>query len=201
MQPTEEQVQRMAALYDGLDRAYGQYTTNSTPNPETGKLEGQALTVKDMVTPELWHAHLSGEQSLGIVPIDDNGMVSFAVIDIDDYGFSLETIKQVVRDYQLPMLCLHSKSGGFHLTAFFKEKVPAKFAKKQVSCVLKLLGSPKADLFPRQVKLANENDVGNWINMPYFGDTRKLVSGKSLDAFLDMAEAMQATQKEWAALG
>jgi len=191
------QAKRLAALYDGLPRAYGRYDTNKEPNPDTGKLEGKALTVREPVTPELWELHVEGVQSIGIVPIDDNGMCSFGAVDIDDYDVDLSSLVKTLGQHGIPMLPLASKSGGWHVTVFFKNKVPAKWLRNQLQAVHKILGAPKSDIFPVQTKLANTNDVGNWINMPYFGDTRKLNGDTKLSMFLDIAENMATTREEW----
>jgi len=200
MSITESQVERFAALYAGLNRAYGRYDTNQHPNPETGKLEGKALTVKKPVTLELYENHLNGKSSIGIIPIDDDGMTQYAVLDIDDYNLKPSFVRDVIQHHGIPMLILMSKSDGVHLTAYFKERVPAKWARQILDAVHKLLGKPKSDLFPRQARLANPEDVGNWINLPYFGDTRRMWGDKTLEQFLTAAEASRRTKAEWDAL-
>src|SRR5210317_216277 len=91
-------------LFHGLNRAYGIYEVNETT--AKGKRVGKARTTVGEVTTELWQQHLDGEQSLGIVPINDDNECNFAAIDIDvkffesDYMDLLGNIKQL----QLPLV-------------------------------------------------------------------------------------------------
>jgi hypothetical protein len=58
------------------------------------------------------------------------------------------------------------------------------------------LGYGSSEIFPKQTSRASKEDVGNWINLPYFGDSRKCVminkQGNpvelTLEQFLDVAE-------------
>lgn len=162
-------------LFVGRDDAYGRYKIgpSATPN-ERGKLEGQAYTKRDVVTEELYASHLAGEESLGIVPIRIDGTTMWFAIDVDTYdNDSLHRgLLQKIKDNSLPLVMTKSKSGGAHLWCFLTEPMLAKQAIEVASQYLKILGLPKdTEIFPKQTEVDKEN-VGNWINLPYFGDTR-----------------------------
>lgn len=182
------------ALFDGLDRAYGAYKINGKVS-EKGKVGGQAITYKDDVTEELWAKHLSGESSIGIVPIKDSATVVFAGIDIDSYiDFDLKELERRVKALSLPLVLTRSKSGGAHLWLFLTYEAEASYIRELLSTWAVALGFPGVEVFPKQDRLANDNDVGNWINMPYFDakDTTRygIVNGKKLSAekWLNYAE-------------
>lgn len=182
------------ALFDGLGRAYGAYKINGEVSNK-GKVGGQAITYKDDITEELWNKHLSGESSIGIVPIKDNATVKFAAIDIDNYiDFDLKELESRVKALSLPLILTRSKSGGAHLWLFLKHEAEASYIRELLSTWAVALGFPGVEVFPKQDRLANENDVGNWINIPYFNEKNSerygIVNGKKLSAekFLDYAE-------------
>jgi len=182
------------ALFDGLDRAYGAYKINGEVSAK-GKVGGQAVTYKSEVTEELWDNHLAGKSSVGIVPIKDTATVKFAAIDIDTYiDFDLSELEQRVKSLSLPLILTRSKSGGAHLWLFLKVEAEAQYIRELMSTWAVALGFPGVEVFPKQDKLAGENDVGNWINMPYFNSKKSerygILNGKKLTAkkFLDYAE-------------
>ena len=111
-------VHRFRALFAGLDRAYGTYRLTGQVT-EGGKREGVATTERGPVTQNLWEAHLSGTQGLGIIPIQDGDTCTFGAIDVDiyctlDHGAVAATVAQ--RGWPLVTCC--SKSGGLHLFLF-----------------------------------------------------------------------------------
>lgn len=182
------------ALFDGLDRAYGAYKISGEVS-KVGKVQGQAITYKDVVTEELWKNHLEGKSSVGIVPIRDNATVKFAGIDIDTYiDFDLNELEERVKALSLPLLLTRSKSGGAHLWLFLKYEAEAQYIRELLSTWAVALGFPGVEVFPKQDKLAGEHDVGNWINMPYFNEKKSdrygIVNGKklSVDKWLKYAE-------------
>ena len=56
------------------------------------------------------------------------------------------------------------------------------------------LGYSKAEVFPKQEKLANDKDTGSWLNLPYFGDSRWAFldngDGATLEEFLELYDNM-----------
>ena len=59
---------RFAAIFEGLELAYGTYRIDRKQN--NGKNTGKATVVKAPRTDEMWENHLSGKgDALGIIPI------------------------------------------------------------------------------------------------------------------------------------
>lgn len=180
--------------FSGLERAHGQYTvTGLSAEGDKGKMTGSRGTHPDEpVTLELWEGHLAGRMGLGIIPIRDDATVRFAAADIDEYKvkciecngakdgceacehrgwnyLDLVALQAKIVKLDLPLLVTRTKSGGAHLYIFFREPVKADLARAKLAEWVVALGYPGIEIFPKQSKLANENDVGNWINMPYAG--------------------------------
>lgn len=179
-----------------MGRAYGTYTL-SGETTEKGKAKGRAVTLQEQVTEQLWEGHLSGKQGIGIVPIRDNNTAVFGVIDVDVYDLDLVELQGKVTRHNLPLVLLRSKSGGAHLYLFLSEPMLAVELRKVLAEWSTALGYPGIEIFPKQDTLAGPEDVGNWINMPYFDHSRTtryaLVDGKSVTAetFLDHADNMK----------
>lgn len=154
-------------LYRGLDRAHGRYKLTGSFD-EKGKASGRAETVKAEYNVRLWLSHFDGTQGLGVIPIDDEGESWWGTIDIDTYPLDHFKLEDDIRRLNLPLIVIKSKSGGAHCTVFFKEAVPAKLVRNKLYEFSIALGYPGVEIFPKQIMLANKNDVGNWLNMPYF---------------------------------
>jgi hypothetical protein len=159
------------------------------------------------VNTALWEGHLSGKKGIGIIPIRDDSTCFFGAIDVDIYeGF--DTVKFItdIHAKKLPLVPCRSKSGGLHLYMFFKEPVAAGTLRDRLATIAAYLGHAKAEVFPKQKEvIAERNDFGNWINMPYFDAevTDRYAYGQgaerlSLEQFLDAADkvAMSATDLE-----
>ncbi len=193
---------RVASLFSGLSRAHGVY---QLLNRRAGgkKVQGKALTVRGEVTLELWSKHLHGTQGLGIVPIRDDSTCVFGAIDIDRYDLRLDEVEAQCAKLNLPLLPTRTKSGGVHLYAFASEPVPAALMKSRLEEWSVALGYGGAEVFPKQNALASDNDVGNWINMPYFnalaGATERYAVFKgeqlTLEQFIARAEALRVTEE------
>lgn len=186
--------ERFAALFRGLDRAYGVYEIKK--NGLAGeKVKGQAKTLQKEVTLELYQRHLEGKSSLGIIPIRDDSTCLFGAIDVDIYkNFDIKEFSKKVYISGLPFIPCRTKSGGVHLYLFLEKPVKASVLKSwlvNASIALDLDGS---EIFPKQKKLADPTALGSWINLPYFNakntDRFAIINGKQLDfkAFLDYAE-------------
>jgi len=188
-------------LFQGLDRAYGFFTTG-VPNPKKGgKLEGKASTVVGPVVPSLWAQHLSGQQGLGIIPIRDDATCLFGAIDIDIYD-GLDLIELEKKISVLPLVLARTKSGGAHLYMFLEDALPAEYVRGKLIDWAIQLGFPGIEIYPKQSKLANTKDVGSWINMPYFnmheGNRYAIKDGKALTAqeFITYAHEKKATKAQ-----
>lgn len=187
--------ERFYERFTGLRRAHGQYRLNGQVSGK-GKKEGHAFTVREGLSVEHWKQHLSGELGIGVVPIRDDNTCRFGALDIDEYTGDLEQLAEQVNQLDLPLVLCRSKSGGPHLYLFLNEDVSAEIVRGKLMEWAVALGYSGVEVFPKQVSLAGENDVGNWINMPYFGggETERyaIVNGKHLspEQFLDLTDML-----------
>lgn len=178
--------------FTGLPRAHGVY--NVKARSASGKMEGSARTDHTGATVDDWLAHLEGRSGIGIVPIRDDGTVRWGALDIDDYHLDLKKLEVSIREAKLPLVLCRTKSGGAHLYLFLKDDASAETVRERLLEWGVALGYPNVEVFPKQTRLAGPRDVGNWINMPYFGKTRlALHLGKEIKdpaAFLALAGKM-----------
>lgn len=199
-------IERFKKLFEGYEKAY---TTVTNFREKTGidKIEASLVSRKGILLDSEISMHLfENVQSIGIIPLKNNNTVKFAVIDLDIYGFKekddIYEIEKKVNKLELPLLVCQSKSKGVHLYLFLKEELDASYITNKMKIWAGLLGYEKAEIFPKQVKRASENDIGNAINLPYFNSentTRFCVNnGKklSLTEFLDLAELSRRTEKD-----
>ena len=183
---------RFMKRFQGLTRAYGVYALTGKRSAR-GKVEGKAKTVKRPLTERIYDDHLAGRISLGVVPINDEGLTLFGAIDVDVYDLNHIEFEAKVREKEIPLILCRTKSGGAHLYYFLKELAPAKAVRERLKKYAIALGYPQAEVFPKQDRIEKEDDVGSWINLPYFGESRKAIhEGRELTAeeFLDRADFM-----------
>lgn len=189
--------ERIMALYAGLPRAYGIYKIEETE--KRGKKKGKAQTLQRDVTQELWASHLAGEIQIGIVPIRDDATCMFGAIDIDDYKTDHVALEQKIDRLKLPLTVIKSKSGGAHLYLFLSAPADAVDVRERLCDWAASLGYSGVEIFPKQNRLMNASDTGNWINMPYSGgdasDRHAIHKGVAvgLDAFLSLSEKRKTT--------
>ena len=173
-------------LFEGLPRAHGTYEIKG--ERADGKKQGKATTVREDVTLEKWQAHLDGKTGIGIIPINDDSSCKFGAIDVDQYdGLDIKVINDKIKQYKLPLFPCMSKSGGVHLYIFTSEWVPADVMQNKLRDIAAALGFGGSEIFPKQAYiLADRGDVGQWINMPYFGNER-ICNGLSAKKFTEAA--------------
>ena len=161
-------MERFKVIFEGLDVAYGQHQPSGSR--ADGKQDGKSYIVKQVVTEDLWKAHLNGVgPSLGIIPIRADNTVSWCCIDIDTYPIDYKKIINKIRNLQLPLVPCRSKSGGMHLFMFFKNPVSARLAREKLREVASGLGHSSVEVFPKQSTiLIEKGDLGNFINLPYY---------------------------------
>lgn len=193
-------------LFQGLERAHGEFRLTGRTSA-AGKKEGKAQTVSEPVTEELWQQHLDGEVGLGVVPVTDEATCCWGAIDVDVYeDLDLAHVERQVNALGLPLVVVRSKSGGAHLYAFFKEFGSAATMRSKLMEMAVALGYSGVEVFPKQARLASCNDVGNWINMPYFkGDLTDRYAVQNGDfitpqEFVALAYERAVTEDELAAL-
>lgn len=185
-------LERFARLFSGYENVYGQYSVDNAIVTDKGKLDGSAWTNRG--SPE-WKKHLEGKLGLGIIPLKIDNTVLFGAIDVDIYkGLDHVQIERKINSLGLPLVVCRSKSGGAHLYVFFKEPAKASNVIAQLNEWASVLGFGGSEIFPKQKERLSPNDIGNWINLPYFGgnlsprfaygDGKKL----TLEEFVDFAE-------------
>jgi len=159
-------------LFEGYQQSYGTYGAELEDNG-SGKLKGQAHTIKDEITVELWIKHLAGRQGLGVIPIREDSKVKFAAIDIDEYPLDLMKLNENIQRHKMPLVLCRTKSGGAHLFLFLDLPTEAKPVQKKMREMAATLGYGNAEIFPKQTKIMiSRGDMGSWINMPYFNSAQ-----------------------------
>lgn len=198
LEPT--QVRRFAALFHGYQRAYGNSTVARVD--ESGKHVGKNATIHKEVVPLLYERHLLGQgPTLGIIPLMEDDTCCFGAIDYDNRAADHAKAETAVHDNSLPLIVCRSKSGGIHFYCFLSEPVSGRTLRAKLSEWAAILGmSPKTEIFPKQVGRANADDVGTYINLPYYAGTEAteryaVINGQpaTLDQFLEYAESHKAT--------
>lgn len=198
-------------LFSGLERSSGRYVipAGAQAGPE-GKLHDKkwAWTTQDPVTTAVWEQHLKGELGVGIVPICDDATVKFGAIDVDVYPLDLKALVQEVKRLNLPLVPCRTKSGGAHLYLFLKEPASAELVRGKLMEWAVALGYPGVEVFPKQTRLASENDLGSWINIPYQAGARSMryalnlkdASALSPEEFIKIADKTALTEAALSAL-
>lgn len=184
-----ELVERFANLFVGGQLGYGLWDRQKG-----------ARTVHEPPSISNYEAHLNGEIGLGLVPVQENGTCRFAAIDIDVDTIDHAQLFESVSKRHLPLAVCRSKSGGAHLYAFMDQGFPAPVVRDVLRKWATLLGHPRAEIFPKQDLIGRDN-VGSWINLPYFagnGGTRYAVGPNgslSLEEFLDVVPGFDPNVK------
>ena len=188
---------KLFEIFPGLHRAYGHFFITERKGP---KLDGYGKTIREKYDESLWVKHLSGKIGLGVIPINEDNKCKWGCLDVDDYSVNIEKIsKQFVKKN---LIVCRSKSGGAHIFIFTKKFVSAKSMIDKLKAIAKAFGFVKYDLRPQQTQLLNEDDVGSWLNMPYFNgeetDRYALYDGKalSLEHFLQWVDKFAVNSLE-----
>ena len=138
--------EQLLKIFEGNSELY--LTTSPTGGvDERGKVEVECLTVHEPITLKLWKDHLDGKQRIGIKPEKDD-LCKWGCIDIDPQSYkdySQKKVIDILRDNQLPLIPVRSKSGGLHLFLFLNDWSPVKDV---LNCSF-VIGSAKPDLDPR----------------------------------------------------
>lgn len=194
--------QRLFELFKGRTDYHGKYVVLDEVS-SSGKRKGVPKTVPEPVNVDRWIKHLTTDEGLGVIPINQDSQVVFGAIDIDDYKLDHKKLIETIEELKLPLIVCKSKSGGGHLYCFTKEPVAASLMIDKMKEWVSILGySNKTEIFPKQRQLS-QGDVGNWINMPYSNYTKTLrpaLDGQAnpmdLELFVDIAESKRISKKD-----
>lgn len=163
--------EKFMKLFRGYEHRHGQYEVKR--EEKSGKLSGIAGTVDKAPSVQDYKDHLDGKKGIGIIPLTSKNFVFFSAIDVDDYSMDVNDLVWRVR--KLPVFVTRSKSGGAHIWLFSPGGVQAIHAVTVLKHWAGELGLGGCEIFPKQVSRGAKEDVGNWINLPFFGDTRKCI--------------------------
>ena len=168
----------MRWLPPGLERAYGQYN----PVSKEHHFINRPLTLQQ------YEDHITGIRSLGVVPIDENGEVSWAAIDIDTHKndktkapvpWSNQQYKKLldkIKFLKLPLTVVKSKGGGAHCILSLDKKYSAKAVQDLMKVFEYALCYEGLEVFPKQTELGPK-DSGSFLNLPYFkGNSRNIIN-------------------------
>lgn len=190
-------------LFQGNDEAYG---TTIVGDIVEGKAQSSSQLVHAELSSAVVQRHLAGEQSIGVAPINSQGMCHFGAIDIDSYPGNLLDIVKAIEDFNLPLFPCYSKSKKLHLYMFFSEEVSAEDTISLLRWYADAFSlGKKVEIFPKQSKARSTNKFYSWINLPYFdanneANHRKLVRADgtlvSLSDALERAHSIQWSLKE-----
>jgi len=149
---------RFAALFQGRTDSWG-------------AVHGESI--KKPVVQKSYFLHLVEKASLGIYPLLDDGTCRFGAIDIDkdDRELVLRLREEFWSLGLKSEFVERSRSKGYHIWVFFTEAVKAEKVRHILSTVVDKVGEP-LEVFPKQ-EILREGEVGNYINLPYFGGLEK----------------------------
>jgi hypothetical protein len=204
----EALARRFMQRFEGYTTAYGTYDKNKTVTGILGgkvEIKSTAITKREPVTLKLWLDHLNGVAPLGIIPIRSNNTCLWGCIDIDQYGVDVVELQARIARKGLPLILAASKSGGAHAFLVMMRKLSAPPAasvmKYRLEEMAAMLGYGGSEIFPKQsTVLYARGDLGSWLNMPYFGDTRWAYrpDGSTMppEEFMNTLDALEQTS-EW----
>ena len=161
-------IDRFIKIFEGLDRAYGQFKRNESRI--SVKVEGKPWVEHKPLQRQLWENHLMGiGVSLGVFPLTDKGTCKWGAIDIDIDGLDYEELLKKIRELKLPLIMFRSKSGRAHVYLFMKDFTSAEEIRLVMRKFASRLGlADKLDrIYPMQTELGKK-DTGSWLNLPYF---------------------------------
>ena len=161
---------------------------------ERGKREADYLTIHEPVTADLWQDHLEGKYVIGLRPERDD-KIKWGCIDVDPQSYKDYSSKKyidIIKNNNLPLIPVRSKSGGLHIFLFLKDW------ENKVD-VLKILNKWNNDYF-----MANEVfPMNKALGMPYFNAkmTTEFAYNNDgtpimLEAFIELAQLKRVSLEQ-----
>jgi len=175
--------QKFIEIFTGFSDNYGQADMQRLEiDPVSKKQKPEYRWAQKRITDQDYLDHLKGTKSIGIQPCNEKNKARFGAIDIDpteyqglDRKFYLDKIKE----YDLPLVPILSKSGGLHLYIFTKDFVGATIIRSFLTNLIPIFNlKPETEVFPKQTELVKDSETGeinkgNFINLPYFKKTER----------------------------
>lgn len=202
-----KRIEKLMNLFRGSDSARGVFMEAMDVDPLKPKVKGKAMTLSKGPTFMNWTQHYEGKTGLGVVPITTDDTCYWGVLDVDG---ELDSKKKPTHDWEcldedgtvnhvllqteiqkqgLPLVVCYSKSKSAHCFLFVEEPIPAQAMRSLLEEMASRLGVGGCEIFPKQDKIdVDRGDLGNWLNMPYFGGTRTgviLKDGKLIEQDID----------------
>ena len=165
-------MQKFKDIFEGNNSAYGQLIL-SGETTDKGKAVGKAFIKREPIPDHFWQDHIDGKDpALGVIPINENNECRWGCIDVDQYNLDHMAIMRNIKGLGFPLVTFRSKSGGAHLFLFAKEFIPASLMQLKLKAMSDALGFGGSEIFPKQTEiLVERGDTGNFLNLPYHGDT------------------------------
>lgn len=208
-----DNAERLMVLFEGFSGAHGTHGVPSrAPDSLKWEIKKTADTKREPVTIRHWRDHLAGKRPLGIITIREDGMCKWGSIDYDVYDANLLELIAKAEKLKLPLVPVRSKSGGLHLFLFLVGWVSAAAVQTALRDMAAQLGVSGSEIYPKQTQVLTEKGgLGNWIIMPYFGDTyggkiqeqvglKKTGAEMLVGEFLTLAEKTLVGEEELAKL-
>ncbi len=190
-------VAEFASRFQGYSKAFGR--SEVTKADDSGKVGSRNWTERGAPTLADYENHLNGVgPGLGIIMLRDDDTCLFGAIDCDVRALDHAKAEAAITRLGLPLVLCRSKSGGGHFYCFAPEPVEASTLRNRLDEWKALLGlAAKTETFPKQDTRFNDNDLGSWINLPYYGarDTKRyaVLGGQpaTLEQFLAAVRAAE----------
>lgn len=197
-------IEKLMTLFQGSTKAHGVYTEMIEQDPLKKKVKGKALTISAPPTLKKWAQHVAGQCGLGIIPINEENRCYWGVLDIDG-EVDHKLLQERIQALNLPLVECLSKSRSAHCFLFLDHSVSAESIRSILEEMASKLGFAGCEIFPKQNTLNIEKgDLGNWLNMPYYNNTRKgivLENGQlrelELPEFLEYAYSKRLNEEMW----
>ena len=193
---------RFCKLLEGDKTSHGTYRqADHKPDSLKKEIKRTAQTLREPPTVALWEKHLAGIRSLGIVAIREDNSCMWGAVDIDVYTVDHAAVQTLLDMKKIPAIVCRTKSDGAHVYLFLNEPVSAADMMVRLRELAAFIGFGESEVYPKQdTVLRDRGDVGSWLNMPYFGETRYAVRadgrGLTAEAFLNLAERNQITREQ-----
>lgn len=165
---------------------------------------GRGQWVKRPLSPADVVDHLNGTGAgIGVPPLRPNNTVRFASIDLDEPDFDAALMMQ--RFIPGPSWIERSRSGNAHIHCFFTEPIEAWVPMGILAEACEAAGKEHVEVFPKNHDFSRVK-YGNYINLPYFGDTRpvihvdtdgELAGGYTLREWINVAPERKNEPDEW----
>ena len=152
-------VDRFKAIFSGLDVAFG---------------TGEGRWVKRPPRSEDFVQHLMGQgPGIGIAPLRSDSKVLFAAIDLDEPDF--DAAREMQKCIPGHSFLEKSRSGNAHVWCFFEEPIEAWVAMGILKEATIAAGKDHVEVFPKNHNFERVR-LGNYINLPFHGDSRPVMS-------------------------